>query len=457
MRTALWILAGVGALVGAGLLAANAFIASPSGAPDASVLSFRSGQQFTYRFSGLTEGSLSVSVLAPRLTAAPDLAQEPSLPLVIAVRTAASEAVSAEALSLASGGVLLLGDACLFDRAIACDSVFVSWQDCPLVGFLGTASMVRLSDLDGPRWTVPDPVGGNTWTYAVEKTRGGRATLTLDAAAPQLRTCFVPKAMEFDTRDRTLASITVRDGTRMVLDFVTQGSGAALSFGTADPREHRFVSPERPRQAPYPPGAGSLGPPDWTLQKAWGHAVQNAPELARFLAAHPDAFLYSAADGSTTADVAGGLTTRTSEWAFQVLSPSRSMLDITARRTTTAGVPQEESKARSASPPADVPHGFLPARDRMADLQDFVQAARARGLEPIAREPMGSFDVTLVANEPAEFVYAITLGEGEVAGQGFGGAVSTSWLTLSASTGRLSSTILPVQQARSLLTSDGLG
>ncbi|MGQ0536089.1 MAG: hypothetical protein ACT4PT_08455 [Methanobacteriota archaeon] len=459
-------LAAVGIAAAAGLSG----IFSPDGPPtdpgDGSsegILLVRPGDRFTYSLSN-AGGRFEVEIEAasPRLVASAALAPVEGLPFLVTVRAPGVSGTDAYVTDVRRGGLAVRADACLLDANRPCRDpeaaqALVSWQNCPLVGVFSPVDLLPRSALGGTEAVVEDPLKGTQWTFAVAR-EGDRVRLTLEDVSDPRDTCRLPYRSFLVDLDRGVLEEASGDGGTFRLERMATGEGPPITLGGGRGSAARIVAPETERTTPFPPGAGTMGPPEWRLDAAWERARRDSPDLQRFLAAHPEAFAYELSNTSSNAEVlpaaGGGVRDVTYAWRIGLLATDRAMLEVVAEKRTTQGVPRYETRTSSVLAPPEVPTEFRPPAKRAADLRAFVAAVTARGFAPPPSYADPSVTVLFDAGD-ADYYYTLFLGGDPSSAFGVEGAVSTQWILFNADTGRITDATLPKDAARRLLSTPG--
>lgn len=459
-------------LSGGGILYAVLGQPAPATPPDAApvrvedlvgeaTLRFHVGDRLTYDArEGASVVRFHVNVLPPRTVTTPGFAAVRGVPFIVSLDGSAPDAPRDVYVSrLAEGGLVLITDACIIDPAFACkspgDETGVSWQQCSAFSLFAPVDAIPRAAFEHSSVQLDEPYKGGHWTFDVARAKRV-GTLTLrdaDLQRDQCRLAFSTYVVDLDAGVLTRAST---GATTLELIEHRKGDGAEVRIGGFAPAHDVLLKPTSARVRPHPPGLESYGPAGWTYGDAWNAALAQSQDLRAFLAANPDAFVYSAVNTSSHAFVApdlfGGVGEETREWRVSLLAPSRDMVEVRATQRIVQGrVPTQETTVTPAIVPPDVPARFHAPSRLVADLRAFDAALEAKGFRSPAAYEMPSLTI-FFDGEDADFVYSKFFAADTIGAAGASGSIATQYVIFNADTGRLTDGVLSRGQVAALLS-----
>lgn len=379
------------AVIGVGTAAVSQGDSAPQ-APPGPIVAHEPGAELVYEGS---REDVTVHVLEPRLVR--DAGWEPveGLPLILVQgggEPGPDSPVVVEAVD--EGGLLAKGNYCDLTEEISCQSggFGVSWQFCRLwAAWTAPFNTMTGEEINDPPVTVEDPVSGLTWNYSVTWETDDRVRLTLQDGSAQSTYCDPDDEALVDVDSRRVLALH-DDGQRHELVEVRPGAGESVPIGAEELSVSRFAAADQTSGHPYPPGAGSLGPENWTLEQAWETAREDKTVQA-FLQGNPDAYLEIPSRGKGhSSDGLGLYGEQRYSWDMRLIGTSTDAIWVNVTKTTTTVGPIERTETdvetSPAVPPEDAEPGFGPPGRQIASIQEARAEAAEQGLQLVDDHPL---------------------------------------------------------------------
>ena len=403
------------------------------------LLAFRVGDVLVYREES---GRLvQYEALPPRAVRGADFEWVEALPVVWSPEGFEPRPTTLVAMfDVERGGLAVSAFYCALMEDVGCEGeAYVAWQACAFNGVLGgPVSTLRVEDLANETVHVREPDGNTTWRYRVAWESPAQVRLALDGWTEPRSLCLVPEEVVVDARHGLIRSIK-RGGEWMHLLRVEEGDGPVVRVGGAKPlAPARFVPPVHPRTHPYPPGAGELGTPEWTLAAAFAKAQERSLDVREYLERNPDAFVVEATNSSGASHDGNGSSATRAGWSFTLFAPGARALSVTADQTLPAeGPPSYHVRVAEAEPPEDAPEAFALPDRAVANVTEFVERAAGHGFRA-GGTLQTAFPYVRFDGAHARYHYALPLATGgrNASAENLSLAWGTSVLVLS-ETGRL--------------------